>query len=67
MQPNPSGARSASGENPEENGTGGNPIQLFAVNSQLTYLLVKVGERLLEDFAMPRILLGGEVVDNSST
>jgi hypothetical protein len=61
------GGRAADGENRMEKGSAGNPLQSFAVNGQLSDLLIKVSERLLEHFAMSRILLGGQVVDNSST
>jgi hypothetical protein len=49
-----------------EKGIAGNPFQLFGINSQLSDLLLKVSKRLLEHFAMPRILLGGQIMDNSA-
>ena len=54
-----SGTRIAGGENQREKGTEENPAQSFAGDRQVSDLPFKVGERLLEHFAMSRILLGG--------
>jgi len=42
-----------------KNEAAGDTPQSFAVDRQSCDLLFKVGERLLEHFAMSRVLLGG--------
>jgi hypothetical protein len=60
-----SGGRIAGGKNQFENEAAGNPAQSFGVDRQLSDLLFKVGERLLEHFAMSRNVLGGQFLDDS--
>jgi hypothetical protein len=47
------------------NGTAGIQLRSFAVDRQLGDLLIKVGERLFEHFAMSRNVLGGQFLDDS--